>query len=188
VETKYRWKRGRSFPVSAETFAECMQQLRETSEDGQTVTATQVVESARSRNSPMHACFEWKNNVAARKYRNEQARRMIRSIRVIQIDDNGKGKPRIAFVSVYSANESPAGYWQTEVALSDVDKRSIVLNAAWSALRSWHERYGHLVEFKDVVVAILKREAAEAEEARAAKVKRRRRPKDGRQPEENVNP
>lgn len=47
------------------------------------LTATQVVNAARDPASPLHEYFEWDNTAAADAWRIEQARRLIRSVRVV---------------------------------------------------------------------------------------------------------
>lgn len=42
-----------------------------------------VVETARDPSSPLHHCFDWDNTSAAESWRIEQARRLIRSVRVV---------------------------------------------------------------------------------------------------------
>ncbi len=51
-------------------------------ERGSTITATDVVNTARNPRSVLHTCFEWKDSVAGEKYRIHQARNLIRLVRV----------------------------------------------------------------------------------------------------------
>lgn len=46
------------------------------------VTASMVVADAKKKTSPLHACFDWDNDVAGDKWRLEQARRLIQSVRI----------------------------------------------------------------------------------------------------------
>lgn len=41
------------------------------------ITPQEVLEKARDENSELHKCFEWDNDIAAEKYRLEQARKII---------------------------------------------------------------------------------------------------------------
>lgn len=47
-----------------------------------TLTPALVVKDAKPKASPLHACFEWDDGVAAAKYREEQARELIRGVEV----------------------------------------------------------------------------------------------------------
>lgn len=57
-------------------------------ENGGRLTATDVVEAARIETSPLHRYFEWDDDAAAEAYRIEQARRLIRSVKVIVTEDS----------------------------------------------------------------------------------------------------
>ena len=49
---------------------------------------TAVVEAAADPDSPLHNYFTWDNDEAAKAYRLEQARRLIRSIRVVIVEED----------------------------------------------------------------------------------------------------
>ena len=51
------------------------------------LTPESVVEAARDASSPLHEHFNWNNESAAHSHRIEQARRLIRSIRVVIVED-----------------------------------------------------------------------------------------------------
>src|SRR5689334_20620055 len=53
------------------------------------VTARDVVDAARSKNSPLHPYFEWDDKVAADQWRVHDARRMLGSIRIKYLDGGG---------------------------------------------------------------------------------------------------
>lgn len=52
-----------------------------------------VVEEARAKDHPLHDYFEWRDGIAAEKYREDQARALIRSVR-IQVLSNSGGPSR----------------------------------------------------------------------------------------------
>lgn len=47
------------------------------------LTPEYVLEEAAIETSPLHGCFEWDDSVAAHKHRLDQARRLIRSVKVV---------------------------------------------------------------------------------------------------------
>jgi len=55
---------------------------RLTERGGGTLTPASVVDAARSEESPLHQYFEWDDSIAAEAYRQDQARELIRRIRV----------------------------------------------------------------------------------------------------------
>jgi hypothetical protein len=56
--------------------------LRELERDGRLIPS-EVVDSARDPDSPLHSHFEWDNDEAAEKYRLSQARTLIRTVKLM---------------------------------------------------------------------------------------------------------
>ena len=75
----YEWKRGvgKADP----------QKVGEELEGIERRDARSVVEAARDESTELHKCFEWRDDVAAEKYREEQARFVLRMI-VVRMDDH----------------------------------------------------------------------------------------------------
>lgn len=61
------------------------------------LTPPAVVDAARDNRHPLHRFFEWDDALAAEGYRLEQARTLIRSVRIIREDDE---EPAPAFLSI----------------------------------------------------------------------------------------
>lgn len=59
-------------------------------EHGGSATPKDVVDAARGRSAPLHACFEWNDAEAAEKYREDTARQLMRSIELVITVDGGK--------------------------------------------------------------------------------------------------
>lgn len=73
------------------------------------VTAEAVVESASHPDHALHRFFEWEDGIAAHQYRLEQARSLIRTIKVVSVS-NGDRKVRIPeYVSLISDRKLPGG-------------------------------------------------------------------------------
>jgi len=68
--------------------AEDAQVLAELEDSDGTVTASRVVDAARDPNHPFHSRFEWDDTVASEKYRQQQARTLIRSVRYVVRTDH----------------------------------------------------------------------------------------------------
>lgn len=62
---------------------EILKALQEIERANGALTPQAVVDAARRRSHPLHDYFEWNNEVAGEKYRLEQARALIRSVRVV---------------------------------------------------------------------------------------------------------
>jgi len=92
------------------------------------ITPTAVIEEATDPDSPLHDYFDWDNESAAYKWRIDQARRLIREVR---IDNGEEGKADISppvFVHVGTAG----GYLPTAV----VVKNEMLLSSAIRELKS----------------------------------------------------
>jgi len=72
----------RDLPDDARPSAEVRAAIIDLERKGR-LTASKVVDAARNPASPLHACFEWDDDVAAEGYRLEQARRLIRGVKVV---------------------------------------------------------------------------------------------------------
>lgn len=159
-----RWKRSArrlNTRPDAEVAHDELHRIRD--EHGE-LQATTVVDEARSKKSPIHGCFEWKNTAAAEKYREEQARELMNSIEItlIEVEDDTDESNAIpltiteasapAFVSAADGE----GYYPIEIAMNDPELKEKILQRAWTDLQAWHRRWKHLREFADVFTVIEK--------------------------------
>lgn len=102
-----------------------------------------AVEEARNRRSPLHRHFEWNDRLAATSYRLQQAREMIRIIRVR--DDNDKeGEVRHAFLSI--SDTDGVSYRTVGEVLNNVSLQLLVMKQALRDLKAWESRYQDLSE------------------------------------------
>lgn len=110
-------------------------------EGGGHLSPAAVVGAARDRAHALHRHFEWRDQIAAEQYRLDQARTLIRVIRVI--DDQGEDPtPGIAFLSV-KANGGHNYYTKSAVAAS-VQLQALVLQQAERDLHAWEKRYSEI--------------------------------------------
>jgi hypothetical protein len=129
-----------------------------------------VVEDARPPDAALHWAFEWDNPTAAEKYREEQARHLIRSVYVVHRAEDGTETPALGYLHVQLAEIGPA-YVTTARAMSDADLRKQALEDAKAGLRSWQRRNAHLEELAPVLAAI-ERGLARVERGRAKRGRR----------------
>lgn len=98
----------------------------------------QVVEAAQDPESPLHTAFTWNDEAAAAAYRLEQARQLIRSIR-IDISTETRTVSTVAYVRDPDCAEDEQGYVSVARVRSDTDRKRDVLVAefrrAGAALR-----------------------------------------------------
>lgn len=106
-----------------------------------------VVDGARPPESPLHRYFEWNDQRAAEAFRVDQARALIRSIRVIDDDDD---RSRPAFLSIRS--DAGIAYRSIQDVLTNADLRERLLAQAKRDLDAWTERYRELREIVELVI------------------------------------
>lgn len=119
---------------------------------GGEITPKAVVEAARSPDSALHNHFEWEDRVAAESYRLDQARRLIR---VVRIEDQDASSGYVnAFLSVNSGGIS---YRPVEAVRRSADMQMAVLRQAKRELEGFQSRYRDLQEiFPDLSSAVEK--------------------------------
>jgi hypothetical protein len=109
------------------------------------LTPPAVVEAARSNRHPLHQYFEWDNDVAAEAYRLDQARTLIRSVAVV--DDNEDSKP--AYLSI--SDKAGTSYRAVEEVLDSAELQSAVLAAAERDLIAFEKRYRQLQDICEII-------------------------------------
>ena len=117
------------------------------------LTPATVVSSARDETHPLHVLFEWRDNVAAERYREQQARQLIASLIIVE----GEKRTRI-----YESVEIVMGeraipqrvYVTVEAAMADPEARARLLARVLAELSALRVRYEGLSELAAVFAAI----------------------------------
>lgn len=115
-----------------------------------------IIRDAKSPNSPLHACYEWDDRVAAHLYRLEQTRYIIRSL-VHKLDDNGNAMPKTrVFISLENEESrfKPGDYVHTLTAMSDAEQRARILNQAVREIEEHKNKYDNLKEMASYFSAV----------------------------------
>lgn len=138
---RYKFRDGfRVSTVDAQTVGEVCEQLSSTVG----LTSKTLLEASREENAPLHNCFEWRDDVAAEKYRETQAQYIIRSVVVISED-----KPAVrAFSSVIVHEEREFKHIDTIV--KNVDLVNQLLESAKKDLYAFQVKYNSLREYAEL--------------------------------------
>lgn len=124
-------------------------------DNGGRLTARVVVDAARPIESPLHSCFEWDDVRAAELYREDQARHVLSSIRILQPKNDPREPQRIihAYVNVEEkvGDERQRAYVPVARVLSDDDLLKEAINRAAAELRAMEDRYA---EFDGIARAV----------------------------------
>lgn len=118
-----------------------------------TLTPQVVVDDARRADSPIHTAFEWDDAIAAEQYRLEQARTLIRSLKVSYVSPEGTTEKTRAFVSIQRADVPAREYVPIEEVAQDPALAAIVLRDAERQWRELYTRFRHIREFVALVQA-----------------------------------
>ena len=132
----YSWNK-QSYSISAEIVGK---EFRKIEKQYGTLTSENVLESAKSDDSPLHDIFEWDDTIAANNLKCEVATDEEKTFVVrayLNVSENKKG----SFVNVQSAFENP-------------DSRKLVLERALQELESFKNKYMELSELASVFDAI----------------------------------
>ena len=145
----YEYINGWKGVVDANTVGEVVEQIEE--RDGE-ITPAAFLEASRPTNAPTHGIFTWDDQKAAEKYRLQQARNTILSLRVVSATTEDESVPHRAFLNVSTA--SAASYISAVDALRVNETRVIVLDRAKRELQSFKDKYAELKELAQVFKAI----------------------------------
>lgn len=121
-----------------------------------------VLEEARNKLHPLHPHFEWNDSVAAEHYRVDQARNLIRIVRVE--DDNSADGTKRAFISI---NDGETAYHPVAAVQRSADLQRALLRQAQKELDAFERRYRELGDICKIV-----REANDAIQRRIEKESR----------------
>jgi len=81
----YKWREGAPQKLCPQVAGEEIERLYQQHE---TLTAPIVVDAARPAAAPLHPAFEWQDKVAGERWREHQARNLIRQIQVVHPDQD----------------------------------------------------------------------------------------------------
>jgi hypothetical protein len=144
----YQWRTDARFPVGATIAAERLTRIKK--QNGE-ITPRAVVDDASSPKSPLHPCFEWNDDKAADAHRLWQARKLIGSIVVAEVNDKPVQHETRAFVHVTA--DSPR-YEPIDVAMRSEPMREEIIGRAWQEIKMWRARYAAYQEFAEIIDAI----------------------------------
>jgi hypothetical protein len=133
-------------------------ELQSIYEDTGRLTPTLVVAYARDEDHPLHDRFTWDDTVAGEKWRKEEARMMIRRVKIVMRPATQR-KPEV-LGRVWHAfppeptDEGPAGeydYFPTDEIAADPIRTAILLAAMEREWKQLKARYGHFAEFAAMI-------------------------------------
>lgn len=147
----YEYKVPGLVKAPAQAVGELFERLEQTEEG---LTPATVLEASRDENALLHGEFEWQDDVAAEKYRLDQARFIIRNLTVItkttDQEERENGKDR-AFVVTPDRNSR---YVAITHAMSNEKWKAFLLEQAKRDMEDFTRKYRRLSELALVISAI----------------------------------
>lgn len=114
---------------------------------GDSATPRQIVDKAMDERTELHKCFEWDNDVAADKYRLQQARYITHHLVIEERFADNDNKPPIRFLVQTSQSE---GYKPIERVFRQDDEYQKLLARAMAELRAFKQKYSRLSELSEI--------------------------------------
>ena len=136
----YKWKISK-YNIDAQEAGEELERIR--NKYGE-LSACDIVEESQHKNAVLHNCFEWRNDVAAQKYREHQAQELIRNIVVEAVQDKEVNPPIRAYVKIQG------DYKPIQEVVTIKDYREEMLNNAFKELKAFKEKYQSLSELDEL--------------------------------------
>lgn len=144
----YEWKPGSRHGVGANTAGAVCEQL----EAAGSLTAKSLLDASRPEDAPLHSEFEWNDSVAAERYREDQARSIIRHL-TVRLDEK-PGEPVRGFFRIERSGGQ--SYTSVNVILKQSDLRSNLLRKALDEMDAFQRKYSTLTELATVFAAVAK--------------------------------
>lgn len=144
----YRFRVDGLYSVPAQAVGEELERIY--NERGK-IDPADVVDVSRPEDAVLHPCFEWRDEIAAEKYREEQARALVRCVVAVQETD---GKKPVEVRAFFHVQET---YHPTSVIIQEEDKYTTLLQTALGELAAFRKKYAVLSErdeLKEMFAAI----------------------------------
>lgn len=148
---QYKWKPGSriSLPIN-EAVAEIE---RQRALDDGVLIIPNFVNRARPEDAFFHSELEWSDAVAAELHREEQARRILRSIVTVYIYREKPEEPEEDIRTYVSVRDARVGnvYVTLTEAMAKPNQREQLLRDAWRDLKTFEHKYRMFIEISDVL-------------------------------------
>lgn len=118
------------------------------------VSAETVVEAAKSKKSALHDAFEWDDTTAAHEFRLTQARKVLRSIRIVIEVEEAEEEELTLGRFIIDAGPKEMPYVRADVVAGDEVLHQEALERAVRLLKGVRDRHRELKELADIWEAI----------------------------------
>lgn len=143
------YRAGYSAPVAPQVAQDELERIR--AKHRGVVRPADVVEESRPEDADLHPVFTWDDYAAAEKWREDEARRLIRNVCVVYEGQPDDAPPSPVYIHVRPA-EGPdePGYRTVAHVRTDAGLAEMAERDALAQLRGWVERYRWVAALADV--------------------------------------
>jgi len=145
-----------------------------------TITPDAVVRAAAEEASPLHRHFEWDDTEAAHAFRLEQARTLIRSVRVL-VTTEERTLTTVRYVRDPSVDPDEQGYVSVMVLREDPVRAELLVRQEFDRADACLKRAEEIAEALDVVPVVTRVREQLAKARRTVETATTKRPKGGRE-------
>lgn len=113
------------------------------------LTPKTLLEASRDVNAPLHNEFEWNNGVAAEKYREYQAQKIIQNVYIkYSTDQQEREQQERAFVPVPCGKSA---YVTLKTAMTNDEWKAHLMEEAQRDMKAFAAKYRRLTELQDLI-------------------------------------
>lgn len=157
---------GMSLPIKQDVAGKTLSEIYR--KHDKKLTAEIVVKEAKPKSHPLHPCFEWNNVKAGREYRLQQARNLIRCVKV-EVGEAEDKKEYRAFVNVSFNKDGHLShnpfdrkksyYVSVSDAMANSKIRNYTIEQALIELERWKDKYAEFSELASLfeMIDVLKK-------------------------------
>lgn len=136
-----KWKMNGIFNADA---AKCKQEIDGI---GVNVKPQQIVDYAKNPSTELHKCFTWDNDLAAEKWRLQEARQVVCSLVIVESNSDGENDTPIR---VFHKTDNEDGYKPIQFILHDKDEYRKLLERCEYDLRNLKKKYQSISEYQEI--------------------------------------
>ena len=122
---------------------------------GEEVTPQEVVDYARDKDTELHKCFEWKDRVAAEKYRLHQARAVMQNIITVVADKGDDDTDKSVTVrAIVSTNKYETKYETVTRAIENPESFARIQTSMLKDIQIFKQRYEKYASLKSEYIEL----------------------------------
>lgn len=114
---------------------------------GDSATPQEIVDKAQDESTELHKCFTWDDTEAAVKWRQSEARQIVRHLVIQRPAEQDKGAPELRF---FFKAEPGEGYRPTTLIVRREDEYLALLQRALGELRAFQKKYSILSDYEEL--------------------------------------